>query len=71
MKIDVDCKQMSRLISAARDGRLRPGDSARRQLHLLMCATCRNVEEQMGFLRRAMRGIERHDEQRHDEPPPP
>jgi len=27
-----------------------------------MFATCRNVEEQMQFLRRAMQGLDRHDE---------
>ena len=62
MKNDVDCKEMSRLISGAQDGRLPAADSARSRLHLVMCATCRNVEEQMQFLRRAMQGLDRHDE---------
>jgi predicted anti-sigma-YlaC factor YlaD len=59
MKLSLDCKAMSRLISAAQDGRVPLTETARMQLHFAVCEACRNVDEQMAFLRRAMRGFER------------
>jgi hypothetical protein len=40
-----------------------PRDRARLRLHFVMCQTCRDVEAQMSFLRRAMQGLGK------DEPP--
>lgn len=57
MKIDIDCKEMSRLISSRQDETLPAADQARMRLHFVICKTCRNVEEQMSFLRRAMRQL--------------
>ena len=54
MKLQLDCKEMSRLISEGQDLTLPPAERARMRLHFVICSTCRNVDEQFGFLRRAM-----------------
>ena len=54
MKIKLDCKDVSRLISQGLDEDLPAGERARMRLHFVICQTCRNVEEQMRFIRRAM-----------------
>jgi predicted anti-sigma-YlaC factor YlaD len=56
------CKEVSRLLSDARDGELPPAQRARLRLHLALCEACRNVEQQLAFLRRAMRGLGRDDD---------
>ena len=66
MKLDLDCKDMSRLISGGLDESLEPAERARMRLHFVICETCRNVNEQFGFLRRAMRQM--GDSLRRDEP---
>ena len=58
MKIDLDCKDVARLISDAQDANLPMPDRARMRLHFVMCQTCRNVDEQMAFLRRAMKRLD-------------
>ena len=55
MKRDLDCKDVSRMISDGQDLTLPAPERARMRLHFVLCATCRNVDEQVGFLRRAMR----------------
>jgi predicted anti-sigma-YlaC factor YlaD len=62
MKLQLDCKEVSRLISEGLDETLPAPERARMRLHFVMCSTCRNVDEQMGFLRRAMRQLGREDE---------
>ena len=57
MKLRVDCEEMSRLISEGQDLTLPPAERARMRLHFVICSTCRNVDEQFGFLRRAMRRL--------------
>ena len=57
MKLQLDCKEMSRLISEGQDLTLPPAERARMRLHFVICSTCRNVDEQFGFLRRAMRRL--------------
>ena len=59
MRIDIDCKQMARLISDSLDSAMPPAERTRMRLHLVMCETCRNVDEQMGFLRRTMQQLGR------------
>ena len=66
VKLELDCKEMSRLISDAQDLTLPPAERARMRLHFVICSTCRNVDEQFGFLRRAMRRLGEHREA--DEP---
>ena len=59
MKIELDCKQVSRLISNGLDQTLPAPERARMRLHFIICQTCRDVDEQMQFLRRAMRQIDK------------
>jgi predicted anti-sigma-YlaC factor YlaD len=66
MKINLNCQEVSRLLSAGQDQPLPNGDRARLRLHLVMCEACRNVDEQMQFLRVAMRGMSRHETQKPD-----
>jgi predicted anti-sigma-YlaC factor YlaD len=63
MRTELDCKEVSRLISNGLDEALPAPERARLRLHFVICETCRNVSEQMQFLRRAMRGMGK------DEPP--
>ena len=58
MKLQLDCKEMSRLISEGQDLALPPAERARMRLHFVICETCRNVDDQMGFLRRAMKRLD-------------
>ena len=58
MKINLDCKEVSRLISEIQDANLPAPDRARMRLHFVMCQACRNVDEQMAFLRRAMQQLD-------------
>ncbi|MEO5771740.1 MAG: zf-HC2 domain-containing protein [Burkholderiaceae bacterium] len=67
MKLKLDCKDVSRLISDGQDLALPAAERARMRLHFVVCETCRNVNEQFDFLRRAMRQIDRSKET--DEPP--
>lgn len=59
MRIDIDCKQMVRLVSDSLDRAMSPAERVRMRLHLVTCESCRNVDEQMGFLRRTMRQLGR------------
>jgi predicted anti-sigma-YlaC factor YlaD len=54
MTARLDCKQVSRLISAGLDQGLPAEEQARLRLHLAICQHCRDVDQQLGFLRRAM-----------------
>ena len=58
MKIKLDCQEVSRLISETQDANLPAPDRARMRLHFVMCQACRNVDEQMAFLRRAMQQLD-------------
>jgi predicted anti-sigma-YlaC factor YlaD len=66
----LDCKDVSRLLSAGLDGELEPSGRARMRLHLVMCQTCRNVDEQMAFIRLAMRRLGRGEALAEDPPRP-
>ena len=57
MNEELDCKDMSRLISAGRDKPLPPAEQARMRQHLVICETCRNVNDQFDFLSRAIRQL--------------
>jgi predicted anti-sigma-YlaC factor YlaD len=61
MKLQLDCQQVSRLISDGLDETLPAPERARMRLHFVICQTCRNVDEQMQFLRRAMRQIDKEE----------
>ena len=62
-KLELDCKDISRLISDGLDQNLPSPERARMRLHFVICETCRNVDEQMQFLRRAMRKIDQEEGQ--------
>lgn len=62
MKLQLDCKEVSRLISQGQDQTLPAAERARLRLHFVVCQTCRNVDEQMDFIRRAMRRLGQDDE---------
>jgi predicted anti-sigma-YlaC factor YlaD len=57
MKFRLRCREASELLSRQQDGTLPVADSARLRLHLVMCDACRNVAEQLAFIRRAMRQL--------------
>lgn len=57
MNDDLDCKAVSRLISDGQDLDMAPRERARLRLHFVLCETCRNVDEQVNFLRQAMRRL--------------
>jgi hypothetical protein len=57
MKLNLNCQEVSRMISDGQDLRLPAPDRARFRLHLVMCANCRTVDEQLKFLRLALRGL--------------
>lgn len=67
-KVLPSCQEVSRLLSSGLDDRLPAADRARLRLHLVMCQACRNVSEQMQFLRQAMKRL---GEQDRDPPPGP
>jgi Putative zinc-finger len=61
MKTDLGCKEVSRLISSGLDETLPVPERARLRLHFVICQTCRNVNEQMQFLRRAVRDMGKNE----------
>jgi predicted anti-sigma-YlaC factor YlaD len=61
LTLQLDCKEVSRLISDGLDHALEPSVRARMRLHFVVCETCRNVEEQLAFLRRALRNMSREE----------
>lgn len=54
---ELDCRVAARLISSDLEGAVTLADEKRMQRHFLVCATCRNVDDQMAFLRRAIRRL--------------
>ncbi len=59
MKKELDCKEVSRLFSEGLDRAMPAPERARLRYHLVICETCRTVDEQMQFLRRAMREMDK------------
>jgi predicted anti-sigma-YlaC factor YlaD len=57
MKTELTCKQVAHLISSGMDADLPAHERARMRLHFVLCAACRNVDAQMGFLRQATRAL--------------
>lgn len=57
VKLMLDCREVARLISERQDRPLAPAERAQFRLHLVMCRSCRTVDEQMAFLREAMRRL--------------
>lgn len=51
MNLLYSCRKVSELLSQAMDEPLDLTDRIRLQVHLAMCSSCRNVEQQMDALR--------------------
>jgi hypothetical protein len=49
------CKDASKLLSAAQDRRLGPGEWLRLKVHLLICRGCANFSNQLALMRAAIR----------------
>lgn len=59
MTRELDCKEVSRLLSDGQDQQLPPSERARLRLHLVICTACRNLDAQFRFLREAMRKLDK------------
>jgi predicted anti-sigma-YlaC factor YlaD len=57
MTLKLDCKQVSRMLSEGLDEKLDAPERARMRLHLVICQACRNVDEQLAFMRRAIQAL--------------
>ena len=53
----LSCKQVARLISQGEDRKLAFGERFALRLHLAICEGCRDVREQLKFLRRAVKRL--------------
>jgi hypothetical protein len=53
--IRISCKDASRLISRLQDGTVPLQERLRIRLHLLLCDACTRFEQQVRFLRQALR----------------
>lgn len=59
MKQELNCKEVSRLISQGLDEAMAPPERARLRYHFVICQTCRTVEEQMRFLSVAVKELDK------------
>jgi hypothetical protein len=57
MKLMLDCRALARLLSQSQDDAPPLAIRARMRLHLMNCQACCNADEQMRFVRRAMRAL--------------
>ena len=57
MTFRLRCREASELLSRRQDGELSGADNARLRLHLMVCDACRNVAQQLEFIRRAVRKL--------------
>jgi hypothetical protein len=57
MTDSLDCKTVSRMISDGQDKTLDPRERAKLRYHFVLCQTCRDVDEQVRFLRQAMQRL--------------
>ena len=62
MTQELDCRDASRWLSRLQDEALPADERARLRLHLLLCADCRHVDEQLRFIRAAMQRLAAGDE---------
>lgn len=66
----ITCEEASRLISSGMDRELPAPARANLHLHFAVCQACKRFEQQMLFLRSALRGMRAGDEQPETAPPP-
>lgn len=57
MNLMHDCEEVSRVLSEAQDRDLSTIEQMGLRVHLVMCESCRHVEEQFRILREAMRKL--------------
>ena len=57
MKFMLDCRALAKLLSQSRDDAPPLAIRASMRLHLMSCQACRNVDEQMRFVRKAMQAV--------------
>jgi hypothetical protein len=57
MKLMLDCRVMAKLISQSQEDSPPLAIRAGMRLHLMTCRACRNVDEQMRFVRKAMQAV--------------
>lgn len=55
MKLMINCREASRLVSEGLDRELPVADRATLRLHLAICTACTRLSRQLEFLRRAVR----------------
>lgn len=53
----LSCKETARLLSQGEDRDLAFGERIALRMHLAVCKGCRNVRDQFGFLRKAVRKL--------------
>lgn len=53
----LSCKDVTHLVSQGLDRRLSPGERLRMRLHFLICRGCTRFQQQMQFLRVAVRRL--------------
>ena len=58
MKLMLDCRALARLLSQSQDDAPPLAVRARMRLHLVTCQSCRNVDEQLRFIRTAMQELQ-------------
>jgi predicted anti-sigma-YlaC factor YlaD len=58
------CKEVTRLVSEGLDRDLAFGERVALRVHFLMCKGCRNFEDQMTLLRKALRDLSRSEDER-------
>lgn len=57
MKLMLDCRAFAKLLSQSQEDAPQLAIRARMRLHLMTCQACRNVDEQMRFVRKAMQAV--------------
>ena len=62
MKTELSCKDVAHLISEGLDTQLPAPERTRLRLHFVLCEACRNVNDQMNFLRQATRALKPPDD---------
>ena len=53
----LSCKEVTELVSQGLDRHLSPGERLRMRLHFLICRGCTRFQQQMQFLRTAVRRL--------------
>jgi predicted anti-sigma-YlaC factor YlaD len=57
MKFTLDCRALAELLSRSQDGELPLPTRSRMRLHLVTCRACRNLDDQLRFLRSVLKEL--------------